>query len=121
MAIDINRYRTADNFEYRVLAEDLPGQYPIAIFCDGDIRRLNANYECGENTAYSLVEAPRQHTRYFNVYRAADGAFVLGSRAFTSNEQRMQAADTARAISALCITMNNRVLINAYTVDQTND
>lgn len=109
MSIDTNTVRTADGDTFRVLAEDLPGDLPVLIFIDrtGETARLDRNGQCPANPGHSLSQPRSEHTRYFNVYRAADGGFVMGSRAFKSNGERLQTHDSQRAIVGLRIVLSN--------------
>lgn len=68
---------------------------------------LNADLECERFPAYSLVpnEAEKK-VRFFNVYRAADGGFVFGSRAFRSNDDRRSTQDSLRALCGVELTYN---------------
>lgn len=100
--------KTSDGYDFRTLAKDLPGEYPVAIFvpATNGIYRLTADLVCHENEGMSLSEPRRENTRYFNVYRAADGGFTVGSKAFTSNEARTMTDDSSRAIYGIKLTIN---------------
>lgn len=104
MAIDTTRFVTADGHPYRVIAEDLPGPLPVLIVVNNEVAYLNADLVCPANNGYNLTEARRNNTRYFSVYRAADGAFTLGRRAWTSDDQRRSTRDSQRAIAAIALT-----------------
>jgi hypothetical protein len=104
--LDFDHLVTADGYDYRVLASDLPGPFPIAIFCNGEIRRLTAEGQSRDGEAYNLVEKRVTHTRFVNLYRAADGSFCFGSQSYKSNDERWQKNDTQRAIYGLKITLD---------------
>ena len=106
MQIDTQRYRTADGYSYRVLATDLGGDLPVAIFVNGEVARLRSDLSCPANEGYSLTDARAAHTRFFNVYRAADGGFCFGSRAFQSNQDRTATQDSRRALFGLQVNYN---------------
>ena len=106
MSIDTNRLVTADGYPYRVLASDLGYPQPYAIFVNGVIARLDDSLVCAENNGYSLTEKRNSNTRYFNVYRAADGAFTLGSRAFNNDYDRCATRDSQRALFGLSVTFD---------------
>jgi hypothetical protein len=104
MPIDTNRHVTADGHDFRVIADDLGGDEPYAIFVNGEVARLDRNLRCAGNPGYSLSERRQSNTRYFNVYRAADGGFCFGSRAFKSNDDRLETDDSDRALFGLKVT-----------------
>lgn len=107
MNIDTTRYtRTRDGYPFRILATDLDGNLPVAVLVDGEIYRLDANLTCPDAPGMSLAEARREHTRFFNVYRAADGSFVFGSKAFETDYERRNTQDAQRAITGVCVTFN---------------
>jgi hypothetical protein len=116
MHIDTARFQTADGYDYRVLATDLPGSEPVALYVNDELVRLNEALECRSNPAYSLVERQRSYTRYFNVYRAADGGFTFGSKAFHSDEDRRSTQDSQRALFGLCVRVTDSSLDFAHTV-----
>lgn len=102
MSTDFSNPRTVGGYPYRVLASGLPGNYPTVIFVEGfGAFNLDTNNRCDTNAEMSLVEQPRQLRRYFNVYRAADGGFVFGSRAFRTDEDRRATNDSSRALFGL--------------------
>lgn len=108
MNIDTSRYtRTRDGDEFRLIASDLGGELPVAILVDGEIYRLDRNLECPDFPGMSLAEARREHVRYFNIYRAADGGFVFGSKAFASDSQRRGTNDSRRAIAGVRVVLND--------------
>lgn len=106
MNISNTTHRTLDGTPFTVSSVPIAG-FAHAIIVNGAIYGLNDNLECVENPQFSLVlnEAEKK-VRYFNVYRAADGGFVFGSRAFRSNEDRRATNDSRRAICGVELTYN---------------
>jgi hypothetical protein len=64
---------------------------------------LTKDLVCPANHGYSLSEHRNVNKRYFNVYRAADGAFCMGKKAFKSNDERYSTRDSERAIFGLSV------------------
>lgn len=108
MSTDLSSLRTVDGHPFRVLATGLPGPTPTVIFVEGyGSFSLDANNQCLQNPGMSLVEAPRKMTRFFNIYAARDGGFVLGSKSYTSNYDRLQMRDSARALAGVKLTFDD--------------
>ena len=108
MSTDFSNLRTVDGHPYRVLATGLPGPLPTVIFVEGyGSFSLDANNQCPQNPGMSLVEEPRKMTRYFNIYAARDGGFVLGSKSYASNHDRLQMRDSARALAGVKLTFDD--------------
>jgi hypothetical protein len=105
---NLEALRTVDGHPFKVIATNLPGPLPTVIFVEGHGSfSLDADNKCPANAGMSLITEPRRVVRFFNVYRAADGGFVLGSRAFVSNAERVSMRDTARAIAGCRITFDD--------------
>jgi hypothetical protein len=106
--MNLENYVTRCGAPFRVLATDLPGDTKHVILVnEKDVVNLDESLkEATGDEDYDLLERPTECTRYFNIYRAADGCFCFGSKAWADNEARQQANDTARAIAAIKITMN---------------
>lgn len=108
MSTDFSDLRTVDGHPYRVLATGLPGPTPTVIFVDGyGSFSLDANNKCSANPGMSLVEEPRKMTRYFNIYAARDGGFVLGSKSYASNGERLSMRDSGHALAGVKLTFDD--------------
>lgn len=92
--------------EFQIISQQAPGPCPIVLLADGKAHLLTAELACPANSNYDLVQHDRQQTRFFNLYRAADGAFVFGSRAFRSDAARLETQDSQRALFGVSITLN---------------
>ena len=92
--------------EFHVISEEAPGPCPIVILADGRTHLLTAELTCPADSNYDLLQHDRRQTRFFNVYRAADGGFVFGSRAFTSDAARLETQDSQRALFGLQMTVD---------------
>jgi hypothetical protein len=108
--LDFANLVTADGYPYRVLATDVRGEYPILIAVNTggieEITFLSAEGKAAVYAGYSLTPKRVTHTRYVNIYRAADGSFCFGSRSYASNSERQGMNDTARAIYGLKLTID---------------
>lgn len=106
--MDINspNLTTADGYPFRILATDLGGTLPYAIFVNNEVARLDNDLRCPANEGYSLTTPRKVNTRYVNVYRAADGTFCFGKASYLSNEQRLALHDTHRALCGMCVTFD---------------
>ena len=102
----LNNYRLRNGSEFQILRQDAPGAHPIVLLADGKAHLLTAELACPANSNYDLVQHDRQQTRFFNLYRAADGGFVFGSRAFKSDAARLETQDSQRALFGVSITLN---------------
>lgn len=98
--------------DFQVVSQEAPGPCPIVLLADGRAHLLTAELHCPADSNYDLVQHDRQQTRFFNIYRAADGGFVFGSRAFPSDAARRDTQDAQRALFGVSITLdeNGRTL-----------
>jgi len=78
---------------------------PIVLLADGKAHLLTADLTCPADSGYDLIQPDKEQTRYFNVYRAADGGFVFGSRAFRTNAARLETRDADHALFGLQVTL----------------
>ena len=92
--------------DFHVITQEAPGPCPIVLLADGKAHLLTAELACPGDSNYDLVQHDRQQTRFFNLYRAADGGFVFGSRAFKSDAARLETQDSQRALFGVSITLN---------------
>ena len=92
--------------DFHVSSEEAPGPCPIVLLADGRAHLLTAELSCPADSNYDLLQHDRLQTRFFNVYRAADGGFVCGSRAFKSDAARRETQDSQRALFGVSITFN---------------
>ena len=108
MNISTTTHRTLDGTPFSIPDFAVDGA-AHTIQVGGTLYALNSNLECEMNPGYSLVlnEAEKK-TRFFNVYRAADGGFVFGSRAFLTNSDRRATQDSLRAICGVELTLNEQ-------------
>lgn len=99
---------TKDGYGYRILATDLRGPQPIAIYVEelNGIFRLDNNLQCADNDGVSLAEPKREFTKFVNVYRHRDGAFTLGKSTYNTNEDRRSKRDAQHALFGLKLTIN---------------
>lgn len=105
---NLESMRTVDGHPFKVLATNLPGACPTVIFVEGHGSfSLDNDNKCPTNPGMSLIDEPRRIVRFFNVYRGADGGFVLGSRAFVSNAERLSLRDTNRALAGCRIVFDD--------------
>ena len=101
--------------EFHVITQEAPGPCPIVLLADGRTHLLTAELTCPADSNYDLLQHDRRQTRFFNVYRAADGGFVFGSRAFRTDAARRETQDSQRALFGLSITFDE----NARSVEAT--
>ena len=92
--------------DFQVISQQAPGPCPIVLLADGKAHLLSAELACPADSNYDLVQHDRKQTRFFNLYRAADGGFVFGSRAFKSDAARLETQDSQRALFGVSITLN---------------
>ncbi|MBT9153366.1 MAG: hypothetical protein DDT39_00023 [Firmicutes bacterium] len=105
--MNIENLRTVDGYPFTVLATGLSGDHPTAIFVEGHgVFSLDENNVCSAHPGMSVVSHPHNIVRYFNVYRAADGGIVMGSKAFNSEAERRNTSDSARALFGLRVAYN---------------
>ena len=92
--------------DFHVITEAAPGPCPIVLLADGRTHLLTGELTCPADSNYDLLQHDRRQTRFFNVYRAADGGFVFGSRAFKSDAARLETQDSQRALFGLQMTLD---------------
>lgn len=102
----LNNYRLRNGSEFQILRQDAPGAHPIVLLADGKAHLLTAELTCPADSNYDLVQHDRAQTRFFNVYRAADGGFVFGSRAFKTDAARRETRDSQRALFGVEMTFD---------------
>lgn len=91
---------------FHVITEQAPGACPIVLLADGKAHLLTPELTCPADSNYDLLQHDRQQTRFFNLYRAADGGFVFGSRAFKSDVSRRETQDSERALYGVSMTLD---------------
>lgn len=92
--------------DFQIISEETPGPCPIVILADGKAHLLTAELTCPADSNYDLLQHDRRQTRVFNLYRAADGGFVFGSRAFKSDATRLETQDSQRALFGVSLTLD---------------
>ena len=92
--------------DFKVISQEAPGPCPIVLLADGRAHLLTAELKCPTDSDYDLIQHDRLQTRFFNVYRAADGGFVFGSRAFKTDAARRETRDSERALFVVSVTYN---------------
>lgn len=102
----LNNYRLRNGSEFQILRQDAPGAHPIVLLADGKAHLLTAELACPADSNYDLLQHDRAQTRFFNVYRAADGGFVFGSRAFKTDVARRETRDSQRALFGVEMTFD---------------
>ena len=110
--MNLNAYTLRKGSDFQVISQDAPGNCPIVLLADGRAHLLTVELTCPADSNYDLIQHDRSQTRYFNVYRAADGGFVFGSRAFRTDAARRETDDSQRALFGVSITLDE----NANTV-----
>ena len=104
--MNLNTCTLRNGSEFHVISEEAPGPCPIVLLADGRTHLLTAELTCPADSNYDLLQHDRLQTRFFNVYRAADGGFVFGSRAFKSDAARRDTQDSQRALFGVSMTFN---------------
>ena len=104
--MNFNTFTLRNGSQFHVISQDAPGPCPIVLLADGKAHLLTAELNCPADNNYDLLQHDRLQTRFFNVYRAADGGFVFGSRAFKSDAARRETQDAQRALFGVSITFN---------------
>ena len=104
--MNLNTCTLRNGSDFHVISEEAPGPCPIVILADGKTHLLTAELTCPADSNYDLLQHDRLQTRFFNVYRAADGGFVFGSRAFKSDAARRDTQDSQRALFGVSMTFN---------------
>ena len=102
--MNLNAYTLRNGSDFQVISQDAPGNCPIVLLADGSAHLLTAELKCPADSDYDLLQHDRAQTRFFNVYRAADGGFVFGSRAFRTDAARRETQDSERALCGVSIT-----------------
>lgn len=104
--MNLNACTLRNGSDFQVISQEAPGPCPIVLLADGRAHLLTTELKCPADSDYDLLQHDRQQTRFFNVYRAADGGFVFGSRAFNSDAARRETQDSQRALFGLSVTYN---------------
>ena len=104
--MNLNTCTLRNGSDFHVISAEAPGPCPIVILADGKTHLLTGELTCPADSNYDLLQHDRLQTRFFNVYRAADGGFVFGSRAFKSDAARRETQDAQRALFGVSITVN---------------
>ena len=102
--MNLNICMLRNGSQFHVISQDAPGPCPIVLLADGKAHLLTAELTCPADSSYDLLQHDRRQTRFFNVYRAADGGFVFGSRAFKTDAARRETHDAQRALCGVSIT-----------------
>ena len=104
--MNLNTCTLRNGSQFHVISQDAPGPCPIVLLADGKAHLLTAELTCPADSSYDLLQHDRRQTRFFNVYRAADGGFVFGSRAFRTDAERRETRDAGRALYGVSITLD---------------
>ena len=104
--MNLNTCTLRNGSQFHVISQDAPGPCPIVLLADGKAYLLTAELTCPADNNYDLLQHDRRQTRFFNVYRAADGGFVFGSRAFKTDTARRETLDAQRALCGMSITFD---------------
>ena len=102
--MNFNTFTLRNGSQFHVISQDAPGPCPIVLLADGKAHLLTAELSCPVDSNYDLLQHDRRQTRFFNLYRAADGGFVFGSRAFRTDAARCETQDAQRALCGVSIT-----------------
>lgn len=108
MNINPNDYRTKDGYPFEILATELTGNYPVLIRVNGTLQLLDSYLQCPTNDGYSLVAQNNVTTKYYNLYRAADGSVCIGRSAFKSNNDRLATRDSGHSLFGLKLTVDEQ-------------
>ena len=104
--MDLNNCTLRNGSDFHVISQEAPGPCPIVLLADGRTHLLTAELTCPADSNYDLLQHDHRQTRFFNLYRAADGGFVFGSRAFRSNAARLETQDSQRALFGVQMTLD---------------
>ncbi len=104
--MNLNNCTLRNGREFQIISQEAPGPCPIVLLADGKAHLLTAELKCPADSNYDLIQHDRAQTRFFNVYRAADGGFVFGSRAFRTDAARRETQDSERALFGLQVTVD---------------
>ena len=102
--MNLNTCTLRNGSQFHVISQDAPGPCPIVLLADGKAHLLTNELTCPADSGYDLLQHDRRQTRFFNLYRAADGGFVFGSRAFRTDAARCETHDAQRALCGVSIT-----------------
>ena len=102
--------RTVGGFDFKVL-EDNSGYGGLSTLSikgpDGwKVAVIDARGRSLDDQQYSLVPRRDVVERFYNVYRASGGGFVLGKRAFLTNRERLATRDASRALFGLHVVVD---------------
>ena len=104
--MNLNDCTLRNGSDFHVITESAPGPCPIVLLADGRTHLLTAELTCPADSNYDLLQHDRRQTRFFNLYRAADGGFVFGSRAFRTDAARRETQDSRRALFGVQLTID---------------
>ena len=104
--MNLNDCTLRNGSDFHVITEQAPGPCPIVLLADGRTHLLTAELTCPADGNYDLLQHDQRQTRFFNVYRAADGGFVFGSRAFRTDAARCETQDAQRALCGVSVTFD---------------
>ena len=104
--MNLNACTLRNGSDFHVISEGAPGPCPIVLLADGKAHLLTAELKCPADSNYDLLQHDRRQTRFFNLYRAADGGFVFGSRAFKTDVARRETRDSQRALFGVEMTFD---------------
>ena len=104
--MNLNTCTLRNGSDFHVISEEAPGPCPIVILADGKTHLLTAELTCPADSNYDLLQHDRRQTRFFNLYRAADGGFVFGTRAFRTDAARRETQDSRRALFGVQLTID---------------
>ena len=104
--MNFNTFTLRNGSQFHVISQDAPGPCPIVLLADGKAHLLTAELSCPVDSNYDLLQHDRRQTRFFNLYRAADGGFVSGSRAFRTDAARCETQDAQRALCGVSVTFD---------------
>ena len=102
--MNLNTFTLRNGSQFHVISQDAPGPCPIVLLADGKAHLLTTELTCPADSGYDLLPHDRRQTRFFTLYRAADGGFVFGSRAFRTDAARRETQDAQRALCGVSIT-----------------
>ena len=103
--MELKNYSLRNGSDFTVISSSAPGSLPFVLLADGKAHLLTADLTCPVDSGYDLIQPDKEQTSFFNVYRAADGGFVFGSRAFRTNAARQETRDAERALFGMQVTL----------------
>ncbi|MEO7939375.1 MAG: hypothetical protein ABIR55_12185 [Burkholderiaceae bacterium] len=104
--MQFSTYTLRNGSPFEVISQDAPGDCPVVLLAEGKAHLLTRELTCPADSNYDLIQHDRLQTRVFNVYRAADGGFVFGSRAFRTDAARRETQDSQRALFGVSMTLD---------------